>query len=32
MSVTPASDADLRVALDDVIAKETAMKKVCGGG
>jgi len=27
-----ASDADYRAALDDVIAKDAAMKKVCGGG
>lgn len=28
----PASDADHRAALDEVIAKEAAMNKVCGGG
>lgn len=27
-----ASDADYRAALDDVIVKDAAMKKVCGGG
>ncbi|OBH62907.1 hypothetical protein [Mycobacterium sp. E2479] len=27
-----ASDADYRAALDDVIAKDAVMKKVCGGG
>jgi hypothetical protein len=27
-----ASDADYRAALDDVIVKDSAMKKVCGGG
>lgn len=27
-----ATDADYRAALDDVIAKDAAMKKVCGGG
>ncbi|OBF04352.1 hypothetical protein [Mycobacterium sp. 852002-10029_SCH5224772] len=27
-----ASDADYQAALDDVIAKDAAMKKVCGGG
>ncbi|OBJ09887.1 hypothetical protein [Mycobacterium colombiense] len=27
-----ATDADYRAALDDVIAKDAAMRKVCGGG
>ncbi|WP_414739765.1 hypothetical protein [Mycobacterium canetti] len=27
-----ATDAEFRAALDDVIAKDAAMKKVCGGG
>lgn len=27
-----ATEAEFQSALDDVIAKDTAMKKVCGGG
>jgi hypothetical protein len=27
-----ASDADYRAAIDDVVAKDAVMKKVCGGG